>query len=242
MKYQVELKYFEDDQTGIWGFAHRNTYNHATPFNAFYETSGIFHDVFEHYFEGSKYFPDISVYGELCATAHKYFITESLGLNPFQFSPGSPYPDYYVDTMDEFRPQENYFAVDPRYCRVPDQKPCVGIEDFVTSYLCKVDDEGYPVTPQQRRAIRNSLRLGYRMAEKKWDHDHYNSIRVLYNFLYEWDQFTKTKNAEGLFIEDDEAYGLSYLRFAVDTRQGTVKCTAVDEIHREWPLELLQSY
>ena len=56
MKYQVKLRYFEDEGYGQKGFTHHNTYNLDTPFNAFTDISGVFHDVFEHYFEGSGIF------------------------------------------------------------------------------------------------------------------------------------------------------------------------------------------
>ena len=72
--YKVELKFHEDDATGDWGLLPSNSINIDTPFNSFWTPQGIFHDVFEHYFEQNhRYFTDkyaFNIGGEVAAMGH----------------------------------------------------------------------------------------------------------------------------------------------------------------------------
>ena len=72
MKYSVILRRFEDNN-GIWGFTHDNTFAANYPFDAFYNAEGIMHDLYEHWFEGQlKPFCGnnmCNVYGEIVASA-----------------------------------------------------------------------------------------------------------------------------------------------------------------------------
>lgn len=85
MLHTVKLNFFNDDATGEWGLAHDNSIDVENPFNAFWNGIGIFHDVFEHWFEGNhKYFMDenaFNVGGEMTAmgSAMYYYFTLGIG-------------------------------------------------------------------------------------------------------------------------------------------------------------------
>lgn len=49
MEYKVQLQFFQDDATGSYGLAHRNSIDKG--FNALFSVIGVFHDIMEHYFE-----------------------------------------------------------------------------------------------------------------------------------------------------------------------------------------------
>ncbi len=74
MIHKIKLRFFEDEATGEWGLAHANSIDREEPFNAFWSHQGIFHDVFEHYFEDvSPYFSGdyaFNVGGEVAAMGH----------------------------------------------------------------------------------------------------------------------------------------------------------------------------
>jgi hypothetical protein len=50
-KHIVRLEFFQDHADGSYGLAHEKTISNDTSFNAFWHGIGIFHDVFEHWFE-----------------------------------------------------------------------------------------------------------------------------------------------------------------------------------------------
>ena len=75
--------FFEDDATGEYGLTHKQTYNHNISFNAFWSGIGIFHDIFEHYHEYSKYFLGqyaMNIGGEMAAMGHMTYYVEKLGV------------------------------------------------------------------------------------------------------------------------------------------------------------------
>ncbi len=80
---KVELQFFEDDATGGYGLAHRNSIDEG--FNAFFNPIGIFHDIMEHYFEdihpnfSGKY--AFNYGGEIAASGHAAWYIHGLGLS-----------------------------------------------------------------------------------------------------------------------------------------------------------------
>lgn len=83
----VNLKFFADDAGMGWGMSHEETYdnNYGNGFNSFWDGLGIFHDVFEHYFEyRHKYFQGdhaANVGGEMAAMGHLWYYIFELGLS-----------------------------------------------------------------------------------------------------------------------------------------------------------------
>lgn len=90
MKPHVSLKFFCDDASGEYGLAHDNSIQNDTPFNAFWGGIGIFHDVFEHWFEGKhKYFKDeyaFNVGGEMTAMGAAMYYYYILGIRERDFN------------------------------------------------------------------------------------------------------------------------------------------------------------
>ena len=82
---KIDLKFFDDDATGEWGLAHATTYNDNNAFNAFWNGMGIFHDVFEHWFENEhKYFMGdnaMNVGGEMAAMGAMWYYYAELGVH-----------------------------------------------------------------------------------------------------------------------------------------------------------------
>ena len=82
MEYKVQLQFFEDDATGYYGLAHKNSIDSG--FNAFFNGIGLFHDIMEHYFEGvhpnfsGKY--AFNYGGEIAASGHSAWYIHGLGL------------------------------------------------------------------------------------------------------------------------------------------------------------------
>lgn len=93
----VELRLFEDDSTGEYGLTHTDTCEGGSGdgFNAFYDAKGIFHDVFEHWFERRhKYFQGIyamNVGGEMAAMGAAMYYYDTLGLSERPLSRNSIY-------------------------------------------------------------------------------------------------------------------------------------------------------
>lgn len=94
----VELKFFEDDANGEWGLAHKNTIDGdmgSDGFNAFYDATGIFHDVFEHWFERKhKYFMGdyaMNIGGEMAAMGAMWYYYSDLGVTDRDMNPQSIY-------------------------------------------------------------------------------------------------------------------------------------------------------
>ena len=82
MEYQVQLQFFQDDATGDYGLAHKNSIDRG--FNAFFNVIGLFHDIMEHYFEdihpnfSGKY--AFNYGGEIAASGHSLWYIHGLGL------------------------------------------------------------------------------------------------------------------------------------------------------------------
>lgn len=245
MKYQVKLRYHEDEDNGIWGFCHENTVGF---FNPFYEPSGIFHDVFEHYFEGTGCFKGegfCNVFGEMVATAHKYYITNQIGINPFMYRYGSPIDyTFRVDTeymIKEYFRKDDYLDYNVEGMKIPYQKPEPHIEyvirDYINEIKNKSDSESLSYVCKQ---LRNAYRLGYKMARKMYRNEG-KVYSMFYEFLTFWNTFMKTNEASSLHIEDSE-YGLKSILFNVDTVRCTCNTKLIDDVGNVYPISNLTSY
>jgi len=219
---KVELVFFKDDANGEFGLAHKETYDQSngSGFNAFWNGTGIFHDVFEHSHELThKYFQGdyaMNVGGEMAAMGSMYYYIETMGLHN-RINRNARWRGN-GELMRESTLNEVHEAISSGYCNygyslesnVPDQKP---IEDGefeyqLREYSNKVKE--LPVTTdyeQERefgkqykqsvtfRKIANLHRYGYRMAEKlvpnKWD-----NRATLATFIEFWDDFCKNNAAQ----------------------------------------------
>lgn len=252
MRYKVKLRYFQSENTGDWGFAHANTFDHDSPFDPFYDASGIFHDVFEHYFEGTKYFcgnNQNNAYGEMVATAHKLYFYNELNVNAFRHRRFGGYiTDWKVDTSyilyEKYLDEYEQFPC--HNIKLPYQRPESAVDWVVREYQEYLREKlSIPKRRWEHQQIANAYRLGYKMAAKKWPSEGHwedlSKINMLNEFIDFWHNFT-TINKGKLYIEDEHAYGLRYLEFTIDTRKPSWRCRLIDEAHNTYNLNKLTTY
>jgi len=266
MRYQVKLRYFQSDAYDGWGFAHADTFNHENPFDPFYDASGLFHDVFEHYFEGTGRFigeKQNSLYGEMVATGHKYYYYHELGINSFEYRDfGNYITDWAIDTkydvqgnIDQELGKEDadysQYALTPLH--LPYQRPLdCRIEHEIKVYQEYIRDKcGVSSRHQSMQEIANAYRYGYRMAERKWPNEGVWETapkqNMMRDFLQFWQKFTKNYSAANLMIIDEDGedygeYGLRSLIFTVDTRKATWKVKVEDDARQFHNINKLRSF
>ena len=79
---KVSFRMFEDDANGEWGLTHADTFNGSEPFNAFWGDMGLFHDVFEHAHEHSRFYSGeyaMNIGGELAAMGALWYYRDEMG-------------------------------------------------------------------------------------------------------------------------------------------------------------------
>lgn len=225
MKYTITLLYQEDDATGYWGLIPEK----APQFNSFWSPEGIFHDVFEHYCEGLKYFSEPTVWGEACATGHAIAYHE-LGLDTFKFRKWRNSRDFKVDTIeyckDMLVEDYNEYPTCRATCEIPYQKPVHSytLESTISDYIydlkyfmekMKIKSEGKVWIPGIARAYRYGYRKARKIAQAK------NAYEVLDSFLNQWNILCKL-NPEYLDIENSK-HGLHSIEFTVSVKNNELK-------------------
>lgn len=246
MKYEVNLRYFKDEN-GIWGFTHNNTFNHEAPFAAFVSPEGLFHDVFEHYFEGFGYFSGPkanSIYGEMVATAHKYYIFNELGFNMFKHRKyfNADFEGWRVDTqylVDEAL-REDYSEYPLTPLKLPYQRPVDNgsFENVIKDYQSIVAEEyGETRKGVVLQEIANAYRLGYRMAERKWPSkgvwEDQPMLKMFHDFVDFWYDLNPDPDFQHLFLEGSE-YRLRGVKCKVNTCKATCKIVPYNEVRQEF--------
>lgn len=225
MQHQVKLRFFRDEATGDWGLAHDSTYSDSnSPFNAFWNGIGTFHDVFEHWFEKEhKYFKGeaaLNVGGEMTAMGAYFYFVEEMGIYK-----RTPKNSWYSNgaLMRNTTESEVVEAISQGYCNfgytlesnVPTQRPCNNSElDYQCDELYKnamkaeLPEENefeygeYEAAKTYKESvtlskIRNLHRYGYKMAEKMFP-DNWQNRNTLNEFIEYWDNFTANNEAEEL--------------------------------------------
>jgi len=219
----VELSFFEDDATGEFGLAHTKTHNENSPFNAFWNGIGIFHDVFEHWFElEHEYFlgdNGMNVGGEMAAMGAAYYYYDVLNVH-------NRYENGYrtfADVMRQTTESEVMEAIQCGYtnfgntlnCGVPRQRPLDNgeleyqIEMLYNnvknlsydrqSYVSKIEEnasKNYKKSVTLGK-IANLHRWGYRMAENLIPDNRHNQI-MCGEFIDFFNNFCKSNSAEDL--------------------------------------------
>lgn len=261
MKYEVILKLHEDDVTGTWGLCHPNTIGR---FNAFWGADGVFHDVFEHYFEGiHPYFSgkaELTLWGEMAASGHA-IAYRNIGIDSFQYRKGFNRRDFTADTMGylqeavyeckQEKTLEPYmeYSIDKSLCKVPYQKDpdCSELHHWVNEYLYYVDKERDSensltskfIRKVSKSCIKRCYYWGYKRAMKIISSDINNSYNVLQEFLETWNTICKSEPRE-IYIMDEDAYEVNKFKFIVSTTPKLmIKTLVLDAIGNEYPLELL---
>ena len=222
---KIKLKLFCDDANGEYGVTHVDTYEkYGSSFNAFWGGIGIFHDVWEHYFETEhKYFKGkyaMNVGGEMAAMGHMWYYQMTLGLYSkrriTEFSIYSDGERMRQTTQGLIEESVRYgytnFGSTLESC-VPKQKPIDDgefewqlkkfWEDIKVAYCTDADPEcrGYAQEYKKSvtfRKIADLHRWGVREAERFVPDTSYN-CKVLYDFIDFWNEFCKNNRAEDLY-------------------------------------------
>lgn len=224
---KVTLRFFQDDANGEYGVAPVQTFdahvNYDVKFNAFWNGIGIFHDVWEHYFEMKhKYFQEeygMNVGGEMAAMGHMWYYQNKLGLyNKRRINPHSIYSD--GDNMRETTYsliQEAIYSGWTSFgstleSNVPKQKP---VDDSELEYQIEKmwkDSKSlrcansYPEENRYAKDYKRSVkfrkiadlhRWGFREAERRVPNTTENHD-TLCNFIDFWNDFTKNNEASDL--------------------------------------------
>lgn len=214
MKHSVKFNITVDDATGEYGLIPLG----CEGFNAFWNGQGIFHDVFEHWFENNhKYFRGKNALnrgGECAAMGAFMYYCEQLEvsnrpLGTYHYFMDSARTENEEALIDGIKHDSMYFG-SRLECRVPRQKPveCGDLEYQVNKFW-----ENIKTTPVNRdnkedcQALKQSITLGklqslyrwgYRMAEKlvpkRWE-----NREVCVEFIEFWNEFCKNNEAESLF-------------------------------------------
>ncbi len=226
-KHIVRLEFFQDSANGEYGLAHEKTINLNESFNAFWNGIGIFHDVFEHWFEFEhKYFQDdyaMNVGGEISAMGamwYYYGVLRARNRKEFldanrRFRP--------IDMLDAMVSTIEGLCVDAiaygytnfgrtLECRVPRQKDTkdYNFESQITELWARLENKEVSTNEEQEREcaiefkksityskIANLYRWGYKMASKLVP-DNEENTEMVDNFIEFWDKFCKNCPAEQL--------------------------------------------
>jgi hypothetical protein len=265
MRYEVKLR-LHKDENGFWGLCHDNT---VGQFNAFWDASGVFHDVFEHFFEGKyKYFQgDLTLWGEMAASGAA-IAYKSIGIDNFKYRGGFNRRDFTADTksilqdtvyglkQEPYSPPYVEYPVDNYLCKVPYQKhpdDCywASVYELDTwlseydSYINELREKDRP--PQVRKFgrsisktnIRNCYIWGWKQGMKILGEDHKHSYTFLNDFLEYWNTLTK-QDPQSLFIDDESAGSIKYFKFVVNSYPKLkVKTTLIDDFGNEYNLKKL---
>lgn len=248
MKRIVRMKFFQDDATGEWGLAHKETYNDNNAFNAGWGALMIFHDVFEHWHEyNHKYFQGknaMNVGGEMAAMGAMWYFYNEMGISERMNGFGGYYsPCERMRQTTESEIEEAIKSGYTRYgdtleCGVPYQRP---VEDGELDYQCRKlaenahrwgfrsnsqydteDERNISKTYKKSVTLSKIQRLhrwGYHNAERFIPNNAENRA-TLREFWEYWGRFTKELDAEEM------ARLFDHIEFTVTKRKGLVSWTA----------------
>jgi len=223
-KHIVRLEFFRDDVTGSYGLAHEKTIGLNESFNAFWSGIGIFHDVFEHWFENNhKYFQDdyaMNIGGEISAMGAMWYYYGVLGVINRR---GFIFKNHFVNMSELMVSTIENLCVDaicygytnygktiesnvPRQKKVNDYT----FESQITELWARFESAQVDTNEEQEREcaiefkksityskIANLYRWGYKMASKLVP-DNDENCELINNFIEFWDKFCKRNDAESM--------------------------------------------
>ncbi len=226
-KHIVRLQFFNDHADGEWGLAHEKTIGNDVSFNAFWNGIGIFHDVFEHWFEfDHKYFQgenamnvggEISAmgamwyyYGILRARNRKEFLTKKQHWNTVDMREAvvSSIETLCVDGIAYGYTNYGHSLE----CGVPRQRDTKDytLENQINELWYRLDKRQVETEEMPEREcaiefknsisyskIANLYRWGYKMASKLVPCNDENSL-LIDSFIEFWDKFCDNNPAEYL--------------------------------------------
>jgi hypothetical protein len=221
MSHKVKLTLFQDDATGEFGLAHHNATDRGdgTDFNAFWDGIGIFHDVFEHWFEGEhEYFMDengFNIGGEMAAMGAMIYYYYELGVHNRPIGRNIHGMEAAAKQTTLIECEESIRYGYTRYghelnCGVPDQAPVYSgsieyIAESMTEELlaCPIETD-YEQEKEDAIRFQNSItfqkianlhRWGFCMAENLIPDNRHNQDTLM-EFIDFWNEFCEKNNAE----------------------------------------------
>jgi hypothetical protein len=208
-------------------------------FDPFWTAEGIFHDVFEHYFEFKGKFKDCtSVYGEMMATAHKIWLWENIGFSAFDVRSSKPHigMNYREDTsgfLEDTYEHETYSFDWPLIAKHQRPVDCWKLEESIKDYKDFADDLQEWVAPVPKKEfiarMRDSYRFGYRMAYKRFGHVPVGKLYTEFTeFLWSWHHFIDQykRSIDTIYICDRYSASQYELRgLKVVSHLGTKDCS-----------------
>lgn len=220
----VYLKFFCDSANGEYGVTHADTIDDDNGFNAVWTAQMLFHDVFEHSHEFSKYFRGdyaLNIGGEMAAMGFLTYYYSNIGINGRfnNFSMVRPDESILVTTFSDVEDcivSGNYRFGYVLESNVPYQKP---IDDYTMEWIIeeywkrvKALTPGISKYPTEIESLqsckdyKNSVtfrkiadlhRWGYRQAAKLIPSNYHNRF-VLNNFIEKMEEFVKRTKPEDL--------------------------------------------
>ena len=241
----VQLRMFCDHGNGEYGLAHANcidTGGYSNGFNAFWSGLGIFHDVWEHYFEGDKYFQEdnfMNIGGEMAAMGHALVFYNCMRIrhgNSWNHYTQSIASTTYTEIQESI--SEGY----SRYgntlaCAVPRQRNVHDASGYLENIIYDVyteskkakyeyingEDKEYSDMYRKsvtKTKIRRLHEWGFKQAEKMLSGNQGENIGVLTKFFEYWEKFTSRINAEEFNWHFDG------ITFYISKYKGTLKWKA----------------
>lgn len=265
MKYSVILKYHQSENSGTWGFAPIDTINSDVSFDPFWDASGIFHDVFEHWFEYKlKYFSGkagMTLWGEMVASGVA-LAYRNLGINSFRFRKGRTDRDYTADTIHYVKEAileqasdrdilpYTEFDMTKETCLIPYQKIAYNSYDLdstIGEYLYQIETYGREKEVNHKKiiwtpGIERAYKFGYKLGNKIIGKDSDAAYYLMEDFLFNWNEISKT-DVEYLTICNSE-HGLYGIKFDVATNPRlTVKIHLIENYTKNlYPIGELDSF
>jgi hypothetical protein len=212
--HETTLTFFCDNANGQWGVSHINTIkeDEGNAFNAFWSPLGIFHDVFEHYFEGvhRRFRGDAfrNVSGEVVAMGHMtYYI---YGLRSSARYGDGPYYRGLDQTIIDGTHSYIQEAIEDGhvnygrcfYSNIPQQKRTRNYH-----LECLIDEHGYQV-----RKLRYKKDRWHSGDEQEWSREYKRSLtytKLASCYRYGWkmaERLVPTNEFNWQAVEDFYTY------------------------------------
>lgn len=256
MRYQVKLRIIRHEQDNYYGFDGLlpDAAYHRDTFDPFWSPEGIFHDIFEHWFEGVL--PrfsgnrEFSLYGEMVASAVKCYLYNRVGVDAFKFRNNIRHRTFFEDTESMFydlyhQEGSDYEPIPLFSTTLPERNNSwdYPVEYVISNYLDELKDKyGYKFMARHRKQIISSYRYGWRLADKLWGQDRGKSYEQLEYWLDTLNNLCK-RDVVSLHVADEMAYPLKWLQATVNTEAKEMcRLHWIDDIGNAFPFSAVEDY
>ena len=219
-QYSVEFRVDNSGQSesGFNGFENVKT---AGYFEAGWNMNLLFHDIFEHWFEDSKYFKtsQLSQAGECVAMGiRSYFLDYSCLVNKFASFNKFHGPEWNswstcISQVQETRNGDNdKYPNDFKYSYLPEWEP----ENINKGYVDSYGGENLP--KKLKKQIETAFSYGYWLGQKMFD----GKLDMIYNFCTNLNIFLKELELDNLSMDDSTYLPIGGYYLNVDVRTDNI--------------------